>query len=96
MQKQSRSQIWWGPERPGSGSSTAKLQDAIKLVQKELVEKHAKQDQERVEEIERMNEDPILRLIYLTRSTSLGNPLSLISIPDPSRGATPLYFSLPN
>ena len=61
--------------------STAKLQDAIKL-QKELVEKHAKEDQERVEEIERMNEDPILRLLrpayesYIPDPPASGNPLS--------------------
>ena len=57
-------------------------QDAIKL-QKELVEKHAKEDQERVEEIERMNEDPILRLLrpayesYIPQDPpACGNPLS--------------------
>jgi hypothetical protein len=62
--------------------STAKLQDAIKL-QKELVEKHAKEDQERVEEIERMNEDPILRQLrpayesYIPQDPpASGNPLS--------------------
>ena len=73
--------------------STANLGDAIKS-QQELIERHAKEDQDRAEEIEKMNEDPVLRLLRPAYESYM--PQDQSPDPDPSHPpSSPLPSSPP-
>lgn len=74
--------------------STANLGDVIKS-QQELIERHAKEDQNRAEGIEKMNEDPVLRLLRPAYEPYMPQDQSPEPDPDPNHPPSPPLPSSP-
>lgn len=74
--------------------STANLEDVIKS-QQELIERHAKEDQDRAEEIEKMNEDPVLRLLRPAYESYMPQDQYPDPDPDPNHPPSPPLPSSP-